>query len=440
MKNLFLKMLTFVLVFSITIVGCNDDSQPEEPIEIPYLDNVPNVLQDVKKANQWPERRAEIRTIMQDNSYGQWRSGETVTYSLNGTTLTVKVSHGGKNVEFNAAIELPSSAPPKGGYPVIFAFGALDGADFFMGSKGNPRQYSLDKGYANISIPTEAVAADSAARTGAFYTLYPYREIQTGVLMAWAWGASKALDALEAGAAAELNINAHNTIITGTSRNGKAAAVAGAFEERFKITVPVSSGAGGAAIYRYNSKGQVYNLSGYFAYNGGGEWIVDGNNPQSLSSIQGDSGGGWFVDKFRTFSNPDVLPFDQHFLLALCAGTNRYLFMVNGFEWDKWTNPPAFFYAYELTRPVFDLLGIPGNIAISMHRFRHGLEQEDMVKLIKYANYFFYKIQDLTFDYAETEKPKPSTWNAFMNDLAVTPFSLTVSSDNNLIYQEGKPK
>jgi len=424
MKNLllFTGIIAFILVSSFTFIGCID-----EPAE---------------NLSPWDLRRAEIKTIMQDNSYGQWRSGEKVSYTLDGTKLTVKVSHNKKDVEFNAVVELPSTAPPADGFPVIFAFGALDGADFF-GSKGNPRQYSLEKGYANISVPTGPVAEDSGSRTGAFYTLYPYTsskpETQTGVLMAWAWGASKVLDALVAGAAKELNINANNTIITGTSRNGKAAAVAGAFEERFKITVPVSSGAGGAAIYRYPSNGQTYDLSGYYEYNGGGSWTVDANNPQSLSSVKGDSDGGWFINKFRTFAKPEALPFDQHFLLALCAAPDRYLFMVNGFEWDKWTNPPGFFYAFELTKPVFEYLGVPQNIAVSMHRSRHGLEQEDMVKLIKYANYVFYGIKDLNFDYAETSKPKPTTWLKFMEELHTTPFSASVSPSNNATYEAAKP-
>jgi len=423
----------FIFVLSIAVSGCGELA----------LNSVPDVLANVTTAEEWAIRRAEIRTIMQDNAYGQWRYGEDVTYTLTGNTLTVKVSHGGREIQFNANVELPSTTPPAGGWPVIFAFGALDGADTFMGSKGNPRQYSLEKGYANISVPIGTVASDNNSRTGVFYTLYPYSTSapasQTGVLMAWAWGASKVLDALFAGAADELNINANNSIITGTSRNGKAAAVAGAFEERFKITVPVSSGAGGAAIYRYNSAGQTYNLSTYFSYNGGGNWTVDGNNPQSLASVQEDSGGGWFNARFRAFSRPAALPFDQHFLLALCAGTGRHLFMVNGFEWDKWTNPPGFFHAFELTKPVFDLLGIPENIAVSMHRFRHGLEQEDMVKLIKYANYFFYGIQDLNFDFAETSKPKPATWEAFMDSLHITPFSLSVSPSNNATYEARKP-
>jgi hypothetical protein len=441
-----LGILSFVLVFGMAVIGCGGPEEKEEEKLGPLIP-IPDVLKmndetPVTAAAQWADRRAEIKTIMQNNSYGYWRSGETVTYSVSGNTLTVRVSQGGKNVQFSAVVERPSGSPPAGGWPVILAFGALDGADLFMGSEGNPRQYSLDKGYANISVPTADIAADNNSRTGAFYTLYPYsvtiEELQTGVLMAWAWGASKVLDALEAGAAAALDINADNAIITGTSRNGKAAAVAGAFEERFKITVPVSSGAGGAAIYRYYSAGQTYDLRGYFSYNGGGGWAVNDGNPQGLSSIQSDSGGGWFNSKFQKFKSPEDMPFDQHFLLALCAADNRHLFMVNGFEWDKWTNPPGFFYAFELTKPVFDLLGAPENIAVSMHRQRHGMEQEDMVKLIKYANYVFYGTQDLTFDYVQTGKPKPATWEGFMADLHTTPFSASVSAGNNKTYEAGK--
>jgi len=75
-----------------------------------------------------------------------------------------------------------------------------------------------------------------------------------------------------------------------------------------------------------------------------------------------------------------------------------------------------------------------------MHRERHGLEQEDMVKLIKYANNIFYGTKDLTFEYAETGKPKPATWEAFMEELHLTPFSKSVSPKNNATYESGKPR
>jgi hypothetical protein len=478
-----IKSLLLIVLLCVAVVGCEEDLDIDQIYTVQYgPEDIPDVFKmddktNVTAAGQWPARREEIRAIMQDNSYGQWRSGETVTYKIltavyggntynilpvkiSDTILRVNVLHDGKTVEFDAYVELPKGTPPSDGWPVIIAFGGLDGADTWMGSKGNPRQYALDKGYANICVPTygytidgvttATVASDDNSHKGVFYTLYPYgttAESQTGVLMAWAWGASKVLDALETGAAEDFGINVNNTIVTaGTSRygriagHGKAAAVAGAFEERFKITVPVSSGTGGAAMYRYYSEGQTYDLRDYFKYNGGGGWTVDDDNPQSFSSIKSVSGGGWFNAKFKTFSQPEDLPFDQHFLLALCADTDRYLFMVNGFEWDKWTNPPGLFYAFEKTKPVFDLLGVPQNIAVSLHCYRRGMEQEDMVKLIKYANNIFYGIQDLAFDYEETGKPKPATWEEFMSDLQTTLFSASVSPENNKTYESGKPR
>jgi len=198
----------FVMVFA--VVGCKDDSKNEPDVQYGPED-IPAVLKmndgtDVTAA-LWPDRRAELSKIMQDNSYGQWRSGETVTYELSensfGKILTVKVSLDGKNVEFNASVELPTGTPPAGGWPVILAFSYLDADDWMGNSKGNPHQYAADKGYAIINLPTagdfdwdtfqttdkNVVASDDNAHKGAFYTLYPYSstaESQTGVLMAWA--------------------------------------------------------------------------------------------------------------------------------------------------------------------------------------------------------------------------------------------------------------
>ena len=79
--------------------------------------------------------------------------------------------------------------------------------------------------------------------------------------MAWAWGASKVIDALENGVGAQLNINPEHSIAAGVSRWGKAAAVAGAFDQRIKVTVPACSGAGGMAAFRYVSEGKTYDYS-----------------------------------------------------------------------------------------------------------------------------------------------------------------------------------
>jgi len=54
--------------------------------------------------------------------------------------------------------------------------------------------------------------------------------------MAWAWGVSRIIDALEVTPAAR--INPTKVGVTGCSRNGKGALVAGAFDTRIALTIP----------------------------------------------------------------------------------------------------------------------------------------------------------------------------------------------------------
>ncbi len=396
----------------------------------------------VTSAGQWAARRAEIKQILEDSAYGKWRdgTGEVVTYEIIGEntpyTLKIDIELDGKTATFNATVNIPTvPAPDANGYPVIMAFGGFNIAQPVGSYTPN---YALANGYASIGIPPSVAAENS--KTGAFYTLYPWSEEQTGTLLGMAWGASKVLDALEAGAGEELGINPEYTMIQGTSRYGKAALATGAFEERIKVVIPSSSGAGGLAISRYNSAGQTYDLSEYFAYDNRGSWIVDGSNPQSFTSMKGEANGtGWFTSALQPFTLQN-LPFDQHFVAALCAAEDRYLFMVNGFEGDKWTNPPGLFMCFEETLPVYELLGIPENLAVSMHPSTHGIDQEDVVKIINYMNRVWYGKTTLDFSGFPAGKYQPSNWDDFLEQLHLTPFSEEVSAANNATYRSAIPK
>ncbi len=65
--------------------------------------------------------------------------------------------------------------------------------------------------------------------------------------MAWAWGVHRVIDAIEK----VDRIDAKKVIVTGHSRYGKAALVAGAFDERIALTVPSHAGCAGGAPYRF---------------------------------------------------------------------------------------------------------------------------------------------------------------------------------------------
>src|SRR5262249_6562286 len=109
------------------------------------------------------------------------------------------------------------------------------------------------------------IASDDGNHTGAFFALYPYKLDNAGddhgVLLAWAWGASRGVDALEYLAANDATyanlLDLRKLVVTGYSRWGKAALLAGMLDERFQLTAPGGSGSGGATPYRYDSFGNV---------------------------------------------------------------------------------------------------------------------------------------------------------------------------------------
>lgn len=390
----------------------------------------------VTTADQWEERRQEIKGMLQYYMYGMWRSGEDVSYSISGNIMTITVALDGKSINYNATISLPTGTAPEGGWPVIVGIGGV-----------GQSAYALEQGYAIISFNTGDISGDgqsntsTAPRTGRFYTLYPYDnsdwKTQTGSIMAWAWGASKILDALEAGAAEELNINAKVATVTGVSRNGKAAACAGAFEERFKVSMPVCSGYGGMTMMRYQSDGLTYSLLPEFANDPKSgnvvnlaTWKSSGGN-EGLASIQ----GAWYNGNFEAFKHYHQLPIDAHFISALSAQKGRYLFMVIGINSDMWSSPPGMWWNYELAKPAFDLAGLEDNIAIQYHVDLHGIEKEDFIKMFSYINHHVY---DKDFDASSF----PSPWNTILADWTLEDLKSCIfaSEANTESYEAGKAK
>ncbi len=380
---------------------------------------------------QWTERRAEIKAILQRYMYGMWRDGseEEVTCVASEDELEITIKRGEETTSFSAAVTLPDGTAPEGDWPVIVSVGAF-GNDFVE-----------ESGYAIISFNTGDVASDNASRNGAFYDLYPYDSSdwkeQTGSVMAWAWGASKILDALEAGAGATLNISTENTIVTGVSRYGKAAAAAGAFEHRFKVSMPVCSGYGGMTMGRYNSNNLTYNLLPDFENDPKKDDVADlavwkstgGNEP--INSLQG---AGWFNETYKQFSSYQNLPFDAHYIAALSAMEDRYLFIVTGINSDMWSSPPGFWWCYNEAKPAFELLGLEDNLAIQMHLNLHGIETVDLCKLFTFTNHYFYNKDTNPADF-------PSPWNELLADFTLEDLKTCVfaSEANQEAYMAGMP-
>jgi hypothetical protein len=243
-------------------------------------------------------RRAQLRELLQNYEYGHLPPAPTgVTGTRNGNTLTVTVQANGRTASFNATLRLPSGTGP---FPAIILFNGLAAS-------------ATARGYAEVAINPNDIAADSTSKTGAFWTLYNGTNVDTGVLMAWAWGAHRTLDALRS----VPQIDTSRVGISGYSRYGKAAAVTGAFDDRIALTVPGSSGTAGMGEYRF--------------------FFTNNSNDEKLEDILGAA--YWFTPRFAQFRNQATrLPVDQHSLIALIAP--RAMLATSGTEGsDIRTNP-----------------------------------------------------------------------------------------------------
>lgn len=335
--------------------------------------------------------KEELKKYYQDTMYGRWRSAETVTYEhLDDECVKIFVEKEGKSVSFTVKMYLPEKEACEqfaGNNPFIISMHPIA-----------PTELALASGYAVIVLDTYQIASDDNKHNGCFYELYPYGNRpaeQTGVLMAWAWGAAKVIDAVEGGLGnrevgetEELLQNAsakHPILVTGVSRWGKATAVCGAFDERVTMTVPVCSGAGGLALYGFLSEGKTYNLESV----GGPAAYTYGQN-EPLSCLQSEAEQGWFNDKFLEYQSAEDIPLDQHMLPVLAADEKRFYFIVAAYMGEDWVNAPSMWECYKKADGIYSQMGLREHLVVHFHKEGHAVIEEDMKLLISYFNKMCY--------------------------------------------------
>ena len=372
---------------------------------MPFLDSLPEVkdLQLMKRLpdlmrfsdgravetpDQWWERRQEILKLFEKYMYGEMpdSSEEEIGYEIvSGNEpkireMGITVSRAGRRASFTVRVTLPLE-----GSSGMACFIELCPFSWF----GNPfvspnSKIAAGRGYAAIQYDPVSVASDNDLHQGAYFDLYPYEEQQDrqdGVLLDWAWGASKVLDALEAGAGEELGIDPALCMVAGVSRYGKSAAIAGAYDERFRVTIPSCSGAGGTAIYRTDNHGKNYDL---LTLSGPECWVNESIN-EPFDNLKGGE-GYWFCRNFRLLESAEYLPVDQHMLCALAAGKNRHMIIVTGITSEGWNNTEGQCLAFVASQPVWTLLGAENQNNMIIHLDGHAILPSDMDFILDYCD------------------------------------------------------
>ena len=241
------------------------------------------------------------------------------------------------------------------------------------------QQQVLAKGWGYATLNTGSVQADNGAGLtsgiiGLMNKGQPRKLDDWGVLAAWAWGASRALDYFQI----DPTVNAKEVGIEGHSRWGKATLVTMALDQRFAIAYVSSSGEGGARLHRHNYG-------------------------EPLDAVTIPAEYHWMAGNFLKYTHHwNDLPVDSHELIDLCAP--RPVFITGGTWDDRGADAEGMFLAAAAAGPVYKLLGkkdlgvtempapnvalIDGTIAFRQHDGGHS-DAYDWPTFIQFASKYF---------------------------------------------------
>lgn len=297
----------------------------------PFLSRAGSAL--TRKAD-WPCRRQEVARQLQAYELGDKPApvAGSVASSRDGAALTVTVTDAGRSISFVATVQLPTVGTPP--YPALIGIGrsSLNNAEL------------LQRGVALINFPNDDIAQQAGGGSrnlGKFFTLHPQAQ-GAGALVGWAWGVSRLIDAIELGGLPA--VDARRLGVTGCSRNGKGALMAGALDERVALTIVQESGSGGAAAWRVSDAQKAA-----------------GQNVQTLSQIVTEN--VWFRSSFGQFGASAVrLPYDHHQVLGLVAPRGLLLVENTGMEW---LGNQSTYTAALAAREIWTALGVADRMGVS---------------------------------------------------------------------------
>ncbi|CAI6087081.1 sugar-binding protein [Cohnella sp. JJ-181] len=419
------------------------DARYPDPKDLPSLFTLPDPWTffdgtKVKNADDWfgsGGRREEILDMAQFYEYGYKPAApdrmtikEVKTVPANpgtfypgfgwfpapspaGFAITADIAYGTTAAPITFTLYPPTDAARQasgheGPVPVVMSFGG------YIGEYG-------DDGYAVLAIPTSVTTDDRnnpwGTRSGTFRTFFPYtRDGDTNEIsneMGAAWGASRAIDALELlaasgdayGAGVGALVDPGKLAVTGHSINGKYAFVSAVFDDRIDVTIPSAAGATGPSPYRYVYIGHEYSWGKAAGTEMMGDTIR--HNPgRTIELFRGFLTPGRFYERLDgAWGYGDRLPFDQHELIATLAPRAIVLHNTVNDYGDGAESDPL---GLQAAKFVYDALGydaddlVKFNVRPPAPGDGHSEDTPQRQRTAEYLDHYFYD-KDMTAETAD---------------------------------------
>ena len=354
--------VTLVAASSCTMLGLNYASLDtgNKPAPVPALD-VPRLMT--------PEGRAEAMKMLEDTLYGPWPQGLPVSISdwriinpdylegrgtLEELDITIGQGDGARTFQLVAAFPANALANPLVLSQTFSSNCATFPGEEVMSEDGDPctaRDFGpiasaivstlfgeyiaeapvglyFDSGFVYASFHAGDFIPDSTQRAPGALAGLGADVNPTSTLMAGAFAFSAAIDVLED----DPRVDTRHTSIMGHSRHGKAALLAAIWDPRIEAVIAHQSGFAGSSLSRSGTGETLERMAETYPH-----WLAPG------------------AQKYA--KNPQLLPFDQHLVLALIAP--RRLFLGNARR-DVWSDPNSSFRAAQAASAMWEALGVPG--------------------------------------------------------------------------------
>ena len=293
--------------------------------------NLPSPVEGVETVSDWENRRVGLKELLCREEYGFLPpKPQQLTFE----ELSSEVLYGGKFEQ--KSIRLTAIMPQgdfsfdittlfpvaKGRYPLFINLCFRpDVPDRYL-----PAEEICDNGFGIITVHHNFISPDRNSfdkLLDAVLFKDGRKNDDCGKIGLWSWAASRAMDYAQTLDCVDLK----NVCVIGHSRLGKTALLTGALDERFAFVVSNEGGCSGEALSRGKTGECISDITKVFPY--------------------------WFCENYKKYAdNEQAQPFDQHYLIALCAPRRV---MIGAAVEDLWADPVSQFLSCAAVEDVYAL-------------------------------------------------------------------------------------